>query len=137
MTTQKFLKEAMRRNFGPINGMKDILVSLKEQDYRLGLASDNAKEWVEHMGDQIPLDIFEAVLFSYECGIAKRDQNPEFYRQALEKLGSDGKKTLYIDDKPGNVEIATSPEVGIAYGHVFANAPSFRRALKKDYQITV
>ena len=136
-STREVFKTAIRKNALEIEGTGDIIRSLK-QNYSLGLVSDHAREWVEYLLRRYPLDeLFDALCFSYEIGRSKRDQDPEIYKQALDKLGADPEKTLYVDDKPDNIEIATSPEVGIAYGHVFADAPSFRRALEQEYQITV
>ena len=137
--TREVFKTAIRKNvLLEIEGTGDIIRSLKQQGYSLGLVSDHAREWVEYLLRRYPLDdLFDSLCFSYEIGRAKRAQDPEINIEALKRLRADPEKTLYIDDKPGNVELATSPEVGIAYGHVFADAPSFRIALEQDYQITV
>ncbi len=50
------------------------------------------------------LSDFDALIWSYQFRIAKPD--PAIYRHALEKLGTPAEQTLFIDDKPVNVEAA-------------------------------
>ncbi len=47
---------------------------------------------------------FDALVWSYRLGIAKPD--PAIYRHILSKLGTQADETLFLDDKPVNVEAA-------------------------------
>ena len=44
------------------------------------------------------------LVWSYQLGIAKPD--PAIYRHVLKELGTQPEETLFIDDKPVNVEAA-------------------------------
>ena len=68
---------------------------------------------LSNMGDSVHANItrefawlenFDVLVWSYELGIAKPD--PAIYRHTLEKLGTKPEETLFLDDKPMNVEAA-------------------------------
>lgn len=50
------------------------------------------------------LSSFDALVWSYQLGIAKPD--PSIYKHAMKQLGAAAGETLFIDDKPVNVEAA-------------------------------
>lgn len=50
------------------------------------------------------LSSFDALVWSYQLGIAKPD--PSIYKHAMKQLGAVAGETLFIDDKPVNVEAA-------------------------------
>ena len=50
------------------------------------------------------LSSFDALVWSYQLGVAKPD--PAIFRYALKQLGTTAAETLFIDDKPVNVEAA-------------------------------
>lgn len=50
------------------------------------------------------LSSFDALVWSYQLGVAKPD--PVIYRHALNLLGTAARETLFIDDKPVNVDAA-------------------------------
>ena len=62
-------------------------------------------------------DFLDAVVLSCEVGCAKPD--PRIYLIALDRLGADPARTLFVDDTPGHVEAARS--LGVA-GHVHVDA---------------
>jgi len=73
-------------------------------DYKLGILSDatsGAREWIS---EWIDFDLFDEVLFSYEAGMVK--PNPDIYRKILGMLGATAVNTLFIDDRPYNVQAA-------------------------------
>lgn len=47
---------------------------------------------------------FDVLVWSYQLGVAKPD--PAIYRHVLKLLGTSAEETLFIDDKPVNVEAA-------------------------------
>ena len=68
---------------------------------------------VSNMGDTVHelmqrelewLSRFDVLVWSYQLRIAKPD--PAIYRYVLEKLGTQPEETLFIDDRPVNVEAA-------------------------------
>lgn len=63
---------------------------------------DSVLESIEREFDW--LSSFDALVWSFQLGIAKPD--PAIYQHALKKLGASAGETLFIDDKPVNVEAA-------------------------------
>ncbi|MGA7339675.1 MAG: HAD family phosphatase [Terracidiphilus sp.] len=68
---------------------------------------------LSNMGDAVHANIarefawlarFDVLVWSYELGIAKPDA--AIYRYTLKKLGTRPEETLFIDDKPVNIEAA-------------------------------
>jgi HAD superfamily hydrolase (TIGR01509 family) len=79
----------------------DYLKTLKPY-YKLGIISDaesNAramvKEWVNE-------EFFDVIVFSAEEKVCK--PHPQIFNIALEKLGVRASSTLFVDDKPKNIE---------------------------------
>ena len=72
--------------------------------YKLGILSDATSGARERVSEWIDLSLFDAVLFSYEAGMAK--PNPEVYLQILAMLGGTAVTTLFIDDRTQNVQAA-------------------------------
>lgn len=127
-STADFLKAAMRRNFRQIEGMEEIMRSLKQSGYRLGLLSDHVWEWVEYCEEHFPLDIFDAKCYSFATG--ERKTSPRIYNMILSEMDADRKSTLYVDDNPECIRIAQSDAVGIGYVHLFVHARHFSEYLK-------
>ena len=50
------------------------------------------------------LDRFDVLIWSYQHGMGKPDE--EIYRLTLEKLGVEAGETLFVDDRPRNIEPA-------------------------------
>ncbi|MDC1142747.1 HAD-IA family hydrolase [Planctomycetota bacterium] len=71
------------------------------------------------------LNRFTGHALSFEIGEIK--PHGRFYLQALEKLGTQAGKTLFIDDRPEN--IAGAKEMGLQTYH-FDNAPNLRVLLQ-------
>ncbi|MBK7896094.1 MAG: HAD family phosphatase [Candidatus Promineifilaceae bacterium] len=72
--------------------------------YKLGILSDATSGARERVSEWIDLSLFDAVLFSYEAGLAK--PNPEIYLRILAMLGATAVTTLFIDDRTHNVQAA-------------------------------
>ncbi|MCP4421633.1 MAG: HAD family phosphatase [Chloroflexi bacterium] len=73
-------------------------------DYKLGILSDASSGARESVLQWINSDLFDAILFSYEAGMMK--PNPEIYRRVLGMLGGTAVSTLFIDDRPKNIQAA-------------------------------
>ncbi len=72
--------------------------------YKLGILSDatsGAREWIS---EWIDFELFDEILFSYEAGMVK--PNPDIYRKILGMLGATAVNTLFLDDRPHNVQAA-------------------------------
>lgn len=71
----------------------------------VGLLSNMVAEVGAHLRDTLGVfDRFTAVTYSYEVGRAKPD--PRIYHRALDALGALPHETLFVDDRPVNVEAA-------------------------------
>jgi putative hydrolase of the HAD superfamily len=88
---------------------------------------------VSNMGDTVHqqmerelqwLSRFDVLVWSYRLGMAKPD--PAIYRYALDQLGTLPIETLFIDDRPANVDAAL--ELGMV-GVVFSNTAQLRADL--------
>ena len=124
--TSNILKEAIRNNFKELPGTKNIIEKLNKAGYKLGLLSDHAREWIEHIESVHPLaQLFPMRCYSFEIGYTKK--SPESFRQALTLLQANPETTLFVDDRKINLEVAGS--VGIRYLHHFSDAAAFASAL--------
>lgn len=70
--------------------------------YRLLLFSNTSDIHHDFFVDQFPIfRLFEGGLFSYRSRRSKPD--PEFFQLAIDELGLDPRRTLYVDDREENV----------------------------------
>ncbi|HEY45102.1 MAG TPA: HAD-IA family hydrolase [Anaerolineae bacterium] len=104
------VKQAIRNNFhNEIEGSREILTALAPR-VDLVLLSDHAQEWVSYIRTAWPfLSLFQHTFFSFELGRMKDD--PQTFHIVLNTLMLSPASCLFIDDNPGNVEIAEA--VGI------------------------
>ncbi|HEY1768191.1 MAG TPA: HAD family phosphatase [Terracidiphilus sp.] len=88
---------------------------------------------LSNMGDTVHANIerelkwlarFDVLVWSYQLRIAKPD--PAIYRFVLEKLGTRAEETLFLDDKPVNIEAAQA--LGMK-GIVFSTVKQLRADL--------
>lgn len=90
------------------NGMWDTellaFIGTLKPNYKLGILSDATSGARERVQAWINDDLFDVILFSYEAGMRK--PNPEIYVQVLGMLGATAVNTLFIDDRPHNVQAA-------------------------------
>lgn len=86
------------------------LERLTEMDLRLGLIS-NFEEWLEEMLVELEVGhLFDVSVISGIEGMEKPD--PEIYRRALERSGSDPQRTLHIGDSP-KMDVEPAASVGM------------------------
>jgi putative hydrolase of the HAD superfamily len=88
---------------------------------------------LSNMGDSVLENIerefawihgFDALVWSFQLGMAKPD--PDIYRHALDKLGTQPEETLFLDDKQVNIDAAR--ELGIE-GLLFTDIRQLRSDL--------
>ncbi len=72
--------------------------------YKLGILSDATSGARESVQEWVNSDLFDEILFSYEAGMVK--PNPDIYRKILGMLGATAVNSLFIDDRPYNVQAA-------------------------------
>lgn len=92
----------------------EVLVALREADYRMALLTNNVREWEPRWRSMIPVDeIFEVVVDSAFVGMRKPD--PRIYELTIEQIGVPAEQCLFIDDM--DVNIAAARELGMAAVH--------------------
>ncbi len=85
--------------------MFDLMRSLKARGYRMGLLTNNVREWERHWRPTMPIDeIFPVVVDSGFVGMRKPD--PRIYTLTQERLGVAPEEILFIDDLDVNIAAA-------------------------------
>jgi putative hydrolase of the HAD superfamily len=90
----------------PNEPMIDLMREAKERGYRMGLLTNNVREWEPLWRTMLPVDeIFEVVVDSGFVGYRKPDR--EIYDLTLERMGSPAPaECLFIDDTDVNCDTA-------------------------------
>lgn len=97
----KVLREELLESFEPQKGMPDLINKLRK-DYRVGLLSDQTKEWWPYLDKKYGIsDNFDFVIISSLTGFHK--PQPEIYKIAIENADCEAKKCLFIDDLEHNL----------------------------------
>jgi len=117
----------------PNEPMIELMRELKGRGYRMGLLTNNVREWEPLWRSMLPVDeIFEQVVDSafVEC----RKPESRIYEITLERLGGvPASECLFVDDSDANVEAAI--ELGMAAVHYRDNdqaIPEIRGILAGD-----
>jgi putative hydrolase of the HAD superfamily len=83
------------------------LGALRGAGYRMGMLTNNVREWEPRWRAMLPVDeIFEVVVDSAFVGMRKPD--PEIYALTCERLGVAPHECLFIDDFPHNCDAAAA-----------------------------
>jgi putative hydrolase of the HAD superfamily len=108
------------------DGALAILAELSTADrYLLGALNNEARETNDFRFGKFELRRYLKVAFS-SCYVGLRKPDPAIYRRALDILGSDPKRTLFIDDRQENVDGA----VGVGMRAIrFTGAEALRSEL--------
>lgn len=78
---------------------------LKQAEIRTGILSNMGDAVLASIEREFPwIHSFDVQVWSYQLGIAKPD--PAIYHHVLDKLAVPAQETLFIDDKPINIEAA-------------------------------
>ena len=73
--------------------------------FKLGILSNNVKEWVTYKNDHFKIDEpFDAVVYS--CDVGKVKPEKEIFELILQKLGTKAEETIFIDNHDRNIEAA-------------------------------
>jgi putative hydrolase of the HAD superfamily len=117
--------EALHPN-GP---MIDLMREAKESGHRMGLLTNNVREWEPLWRSMLPVDeIFEVVVDSGFVGCRKPDR--EIYDITLERMGVPAGECLFIDDIDVNCEAARDLGMSaVHYEHNDQAIPEIREAL--------
>jgi epoxide hydrolase-like predicted phosphatase len=103
----------------PNEEMIELMREAKERDHRMGLLTNNVREWEPLWRSMLPVDeIFEVVVDSGFVGCRKPDR--EIYDLTLKRLGGvPAEECLFIDDTDVNCEAAR--ELGMSAIHYVHN----------------
>ena len=119
------LKSMVRDQMTEIEGTREILESLKEKGFKMGLLSIHGKEWVDHLEQKFDYHkLFHSRTYSFEVGVGKPD--PRAFELIIEKLKVEPFECLFVDDYEVNVHAAR--ELGIQ-GIIFENAEQLEKDL--------
>jgi putative hydrolase of the HAD superfamily len=90
----------------PNEPMIDLMREAKDRGYRMGLLTNNVREWEPLWRTMLPVDeIFEVVVDSGFVGLRKPDR--EIYDLTLERMGGPApEECLFIDDTDVNCDAA-------------------------------
>jgi epoxide hydrolase-like predicted phosphatase len=129
---QENLKRLIRENMTEIKGTREIIETLKEERYTLGLLSVHAKEWILHCEKQFDYHkLFKSVMYSFETGVSKPDKKA--FELILKKLKVNPKECLFVDDYVKNIDAAK--KLGMK-GIQFINANQLKKDLRQ-YNINI
>jgi len=99
-------------------GTTETLEALRRAGVRLGVATSKARARVDLEGEHTGLlPLFDAIVTGDDVANAKPD--PEPIEAAIESLGTDPARTLYVGDGPNDViagRAAGAITVGVSYG---------------------
>ncbi|HVA10894.1 MAG TPA: HAD family phosphatase [Candidatus Dormibacteraeota bacterium] len=95
-------------------------------DYRLGLLSNVADDYLRHIFTKDQLALFDAIILSYQSGFIK--PQPEAFANAANQLGVTAAECVFIDDQERN--IAGAKEVGMA-AILYDDVPALKQELNK------
>lgn len=91
--------------FRPSAPMVALVHELKDAGFRLGVLTNNVKEFRDLWWPMLPFDeLFDDVVDSHEVGMRK--PNPAIYQLALARLGAQPERTAFLDDVASNVAAA-------------------------------
>lgn len=107
----------------------DILPDFKKK-YKLAILSDAPLEKVACIRKTVDLSLFDAVHFSSEKGMGKRDD--AFFHNLLTELSIAAEEALFVDDTPSKVKKATS--LGL-HACLFTNVSDIKKALYGETSI--
>jgi epoxide hydrolase-like predicted phosphatase len=107
LSTPKELSEFRREYFSGDRVDQELvrLIERLRKRYKIGLLSnapDKLEIWLEN--DWGIRDLFDAIVYSAQVGVAKPD--PAMFHLILDRLGLSPSEALFIDDFPRNVEAA-------------------------------
>jgi putative hydrolase of the HAD superfamily len=92
-------------NLRPNEPMLRYLAELRDDGYRLGLLTNNVREWEPRWRPMLPVDeLFEVVVDSAFEGMRKPD--PAIYELTCRRLGVTPQECLFVDDFERNIVAA-------------------------------
>lgn len=99
---------------------RELIIDLKAAGYRLFVLSNMSKDYIAHLRRQDVYKYFEGDVVSCETHTTKPER--EIYATLLEKFSLRADETLFMDDRPENVEGAV--QCGICGFHFLRLNPA-------------
>lgn len=100
------LKDCMVRAYEYVDGVEDILRSLKKNNYEMHTFT-NYPVWYQLIEEKLKLSEYLSWTFC-SCQIGKRKPSCDFYLHAVNHLSIDPGNCIFIDDRMVNIEAALS-----------------------------
>jgi putative hydrolase of the HAD superfamily len=89
----------------PNTPMLDEMAALRDAGYRMGLLTNNVREWEPRWRAMLPVDeLFEVVVDSGFVGVRKPDRR--IYEITCERLGVEPEECVFVDDFGHNCDAA-------------------------------
>ncbi len=89
----------------PNEPMIELMGELKAEGYRMGLLTNNVREWEPLWRSMMPVDeIFEVIVDSAFVGMRKPER--EIYEITTERLGVEPGECVFLDDVEANCDAA-------------------------------
>jgi len=108
-----------------ISGMKDLILDLKNNDFKIYGLTNWCQEMWHFAEERIPcFELFDGIVTSWESKLAKPDV--KIYELLLNRYNLDATSCVFVDDREENVKIAEN--LGFN-GIVFQNSEQLRREL--------
>ena len=108
-TCTRMLDEAIGKQ-EEIPSTKRLIGDLKQAGYRLYVLSNMSAEFIDFLRRLPVYSLFDGEVVSCEVNVIKPE--PQIYEILLSKYALDPSQTLFVDDRPANVEAAAA--LGIA-----------------------
>ncbi|QNG20563.1 HAD family phosphatase [Rhodococcus triatomae] len=87
--------------------VRDLVIDLSGKGYRVGILTNNVREWEPYWRRMVDLDDHvDVIVDSYAVGVRKPD--PEIFRIAEERIGAAPGTSILVDDLGVNCEAARS-----------------------------
>lgn len=99
----RFVKDAIDRQ-EEIAATRDLIRDLKQAGYKLYVLSNMSREFIDFLRKMPVYRYFDGEVISCEEKVVKPE--PEIYRRLLTRYSLDPTETLFIDDRPVNLEAA-------------------------------
>jgi epoxide hydrolase-like predicted phosphatase len=88
-----------------IDGMRNLVLWLKNIGIKVAVLSDNTPERVEYLQNKYHfLELFDKVIMSYEVNLTKTE--PAIFQIALKRLSLKPEETVFVDDRQNNLDVA-------------------------------
>lgn len=104
---QQYTMELVHAHCRPVFGKEYALARLKEEGYKLAVASNSIRATVEVMMEKSALTRYLDVLLSNQ-DVTRPKPDPEIYRESAARLGLEPVECLVVEDNENGIRAATA-----------------------------